>query len=99
MPLSDLPQIKIIKSLFRKLSVLIMLPENYVNRIILETGLNRQEIKSMVQEKIVESKGLISEGGALYVVARELAVKISGVIDQSLRLDNWILDKNKKNKT
>ncbi len=79
--------------------MLIMLSEIYINKIIVETGLNRQEIKSMVQEKIVESKGLISEGGALYVVARELAVKIPSVIDQSLRLDNWILDKNKKNKT
>ena len=55
-----------------------MLTETYIKKIIIETGLNRKEIKSMVEEKIIQLKGLISEEGALYVVAKELSVEISG---------------------
>ena len=39
------------------------------------------EIKSMVEERIKQRKGLISEEGALYVVAKELSVEISGVFE------------------
>ena len=53
-----------------------MLTETYIKKIIIETGLNRKEIKSMVKEKIKRFKGLISEEGALCVVAKELGVYI-----------------------
>ena len=55
-----------------------MLTETYIKKIIIETGLNRKEIKSMVEETIKQRKGLISEKGALYVIAKELSVEISG---------------------
>ena len=53
-----------------------MKTEAYVNKIIEGTGLTRKEIQDMVEEKKKELKGLISEEGALFVIARELGVDV-----------------------
>jgi replication factor A1 len=53
-----------------------MKTEAYINKIIVETGLNRNDIKNMVEEKKIELKGLISEEGALFIIAKELGVDI-----------------------
>ncbi|MFX1280352.1 MAG: DUF2240 family protein [Promethearchaeota archaeon] len=53
-----------------------MKAEAYINKIIEGTGLTRKEIQNMVEEKKKELKGLISEEGALFVIARELGVDV-----------------------
>lgn len=53
-----------------------MKTEAYINKIIVETGLTRKEIKNLVEEKKIELKGLISEEGALFIIAKELGVDI-----------------------
>jgi replication factor A1 len=53
-----------------------MKAEAYINKIIECTGLPRKEIQEMVKEKKKELKGLISEEGALFVIARELGVDV-----------------------
>jgi replication factor A1 len=53
-----------------------MKAEAYINKIIESTGLTRKEIQSMVEDKKKELKGLISEEGALFVIARELGVDV-----------------------
>jgi replication factor A1 len=50
--------------------------EAYINKIIEETGLTRNEIKNRVDEKKNELKGLISEEGALFIIAKELGVDV-----------------------
>jgi replication factor A1 len=50
--------------------------EAYINKIIEGTGLTRKEIQGMVEDKKKELKGLISEEGALFVIARELGVDV-----------------------
>ena len=50
--------------------------ESYINKIIQETGLSKQEIQEMVSNKKEELKGLISDEGALFVIAKELGVDV-----------------------
>jgi replication factor A1 len=50
--------------------------EAYINKIIENTGLTRKEIQSLVEDKKEELKGLISEEGALFIIARELGVDV-----------------------
>lgn len=50
--------------------------ESYITKIIEETGLNRKEIQDLVTEKKEELRGLISEEGALFIIAKELGVDV-----------------------
>jgi replication factor A1 len=54
-----------------------MKTEEYINKIIEETGLSKKDIEVLVNEKKEELKGLISEEGALFVIAKELGVDVS----------------------
>ena len=54
-----------------------MKTEVYINKIIEDTGLSKKEIQTMVEEKKEELKGLISDEGALFVIAKELGVEVS----------------------
>ena len=53
-----------------------MKTEVYINKIIEDTGLSRKEINDMMEEKKSELKGLISEEGALFIIAKELGVDV-----------------------
>jgi replication factor A1 len=48
----------------------------YIKKIIEETGLSKNEINNRVEEKKKELKGLISDEGALFIIAKELGVNI-----------------------
>jgi len=50
--------------------------ENYINKIIEDTGLTRKEIQDLVNKKKEELKGLISDDGALFIIAKELGVDV-----------------------
>ncbi len=54
-----------------------MKTEAYINKIIEDTGLSRTDIQSLVEEKKEELKGLISDEGALFVIAKELGVDVT----------------------
>lgn len=51
--------------------------EEYINKIVEDTGLSKKDIENLVKEKKEELKGLISEEGALFVIAKELGVDVS----------------------
>ncbi|MFX1569787.1 MAG: DUF2240 family protein [Promethearchaeota archaeon] len=53
-----------------------MKTEVYVNKIIEDTGLTRKEIQNLIEDKKNELKGLISDEGALFIIAKELGVDI-----------------------
>jgi replication factor A1 len=54
-----------------------MKTEAYINKIIEDTGLSRTDIQTLVEEKKEELKGLISDEGALFVIAKELGVDVT----------------------
>ncbi len=53
-----------------------MKTEAYINKIIEGTGLTRKEIQNLVEDKKNELKGLISDEGALFIIAKELGVDV-----------------------
>ena len=53
-----------------------MKTDAYINKIIEETGLTKKEIQNLVTEKKDELKGLISDEGALFIIAKELGVDV-----------------------
>lgn len=50
--------------------------EEYINKIIQKTGLSKKDIQKRMEEKKLALKGLISDEGALFIVAKELGVEI-----------------------
>ncbi|MFX1593464.1 MAG: DUF2240 family protein, partial [Promethearchaeota archaeon] len=79
-----------------------MKTEIYVNKIIEDTGLTRKEIQNLVEDKKNELKGLISEEGALFIIAKELGVDIKGENKELLKeIEIFISDitQNMKNIT
>lgn len=48
----------------------------YINKIIEDTGLTKKEIQQLVTNKKDELKGLISDEGALFIIAKELGVDV-----------------------
>jgi len=57
----------------------------YIKKIIEETGLNKKEIEDLVNEKKEELKGLISDEGALFIIAKELGVDVKDQNDDLLK--------------
>ncbi|MBY8981703.1 MAG: DUF2240 family protein [Candidatus Lokiarchaeota archaeon] len=50
--------------------------DDYIRKIIEETGLHKDEIENLVKGKKEELKGLISDEGALFIIAKELGVDV-----------------------
>ncbi len=53
-----------------------MKTQAYIDKIVENTGLSKKEIQDMVEEKKTELKGLISDEGALFIIAKELGVDV-----------------------
>lgn len=62
-----------------------MKTETYISKIIEETGLTKIEIQNMVEEKKKELKGLISDEGALFIIAKELGVDVKDQNNEILK--------------
>ncbi len=79
-----------------------MKTEVYINKIIEDTGLTRKEIQNLVEDKKNELKGLISDEGALFIIAKELGVDIKNENKDLLKdIEIFITDitQNMKNVT
>ncbi|MCK4779442.1 MAG: DUF2240 family protein, partial [Candidatus Lokiarchaeota archaeon] len=79
-----------------------MKTEVYINKIIEDTGLTRKEIQNLVEDKKNELKGLISDEGALFIIAKELGVDIKNENKDLLKdIEIYITDitQNMKNVT
>lgn len=55
-----------------------MKTEAYINKIIEDTELSKKDIQSLIEEKKEELRSLISEEGALFLIAKELGTDIMG---------------------
>ncbi|MFX0032386.1 MAG: hypothetical protein ACFE8E_04930 [Candidatus Hodarchaeota archaeon] len=53
-----------------------MKTDAYITKIIQDTGLTRSEIHNLVEEKKGELKGLITDEGALFLIAKEYGVDV-----------------------
>ncbi len=67
-----------------------MVSEKVVENILDETGLDKEELEEKVNEKMEEFSGLVSEEGALHLVAKEEGVEISEASDKDLDIDNIV---------
>ena len=77
-----------------------MKTEVYINKIIEETGLYRNDIKNLIDEKKSDLKGLISEEGALFIIAKELGVDVKDENRELLKdieINVFDITKNMKN--
>lgn len=55
--------------------------DNYIQTIMEETGLSREDIDKQTKEKIEDLKGLISYEGALFIVGNELGIDLEDNIE------------------
>ncbi|MFW9771069.1 MAG: hypothetical protein ACFFEO_02710 [Candidatus Thorarchaeota archaeon] len=53
-----------------------MKTDAYITKIIQDTGLTRSEIQNLVEEKKGELKGLITDEGALFLIAKDYGVDV-----------------------
>ncbi len=58
-----------------------MQEEIYIKTIMKQTCLTREEIEKRVTKKKEELKDMVSEEGALFIIAKELNVEISGTVE------------------
>lgn len=74
-----------------------MKPEQIVEKIVEETELDEDEVEEKVEEKMEEFEGLVSEEGAIHLVAKEAGVQVAESGDQALKVENIVPDMRKVN--
>lgn len=71
--------------------------EKIVEKIVEETELDEDEIKEKLEEKMEEFEGLVSEEGAIHLVAKEAGLQIADAGEQDLKVENIVPDMRKVN--
>lgn len=69
--------------------------EDIVERIVEESDLDEEEVKEKVEEKMEEFSGLVSEEGAVHLVAKDAGVQIAEAGEQELKIDNIVPEMRK----
>ncbi|MFB6190862.1 MAG: OB-fold nucleic acid binding domain-containing protein [Candidatus Nanohaloarchaea archaeon] len=67
-----------------------MVSEQVVKKVLDETDLDEDELEEKVEEKMDEFSGLVSEEGALHLVAKEEGVELAEAGDNDLEIDNIV---------
>lgn len=67
-----------------------MASEEIVETIIEESELDKEEIEEEVEEKMEEFSGLVSEEGALHLVAKEHGIDLSEAAENDLKIENMV---------
>lgn len=70
-------------------------PEKITEKIVEETDLDEDDVKEEVEKKIEEFEGLVSEEGAIHLVAKEHGVQVSEDNNQDLKIENIVPDMRK----
>ena len=71
--------------------------QELVDKIVEETDLEEDEVKEKIDEKMEEFEGLVSEEGAIHLVAKEAGVQLAKSGDQALKVENVVPDMRKVN--
>lgn len=74
-----------------------MSSEELVEKLQEETEMEKDEIEEEVEEKMEEYSGMVSEEGALHLVAKENGVELEAAGDQDLKVENVVPDMRKVN--
>lgn len=74
-----------------------MEPEQIIEKIVEETDLDEDDVEEKVEEKMEEFEGLVSEEGAVHLVAKEAGVQAAESGDQALKVENIVPDMRKVN--
>jgi len=74
-----------------------MKQQEIIEKIVEETDLEEDKIKQEIEEKMEEFEGLVSEEGAIHLVAKENGVQIAEAGDQDLKVENIVADMRKVN--
>lgn len=66
-----------------------------IEKIVEETELSEEEVEEQVEKKLEEFEGLVSEEGALHLVAKDAGLEVSEERDQDLEIDNIVPEMRK----
>ena len=69
--------------------------EEIIDKIVEETELEEDEVKENVEEKMSEFEGLVSEEGAVHLVAKEHGVQIAEQGEGELKVENIVPEMRK----
>lgn len=69
--------------------------DQVVEKIVEETELNKEDVEEKIEEKMEEFSGLVSEEGAVHLVAKEHGVKIAEAEKQDLKIKNIVPEMRK----
>lgn len=72
-------------------------PEDIIEKIVEETELDREETEEKVEAKMDEFEGLVSEEGAVHLVAKEHGVNVGQEMSEDLKIENIVPDMRKVN--
>ena len=61
-----------------------------VERISQESKKSKEDVKKLIEDKLLELSGLVSEEGAAYIVARELGLNLLASTHRQMRVENLI---------
>jgi len=71
--------------------------EDVLDKIVEETDATEDDIEEEVEEKMEEFEGLVSEEGAIHLVAKEYGVQVEGEGSKELKIKNVVPDMRKVN--
>jgi len=71
--------------------------EDVLEKIVEETDATEDDIEEEVEEKMEEFEGLVSEEGAIHLVAKEYGVQVEGEGSKELKIKNVVPDMRKVN--
>ncbi|PSH02206.1 MAG: hypothetical protein BRC26_01745, partial [Nanohaloarchaea archaeon QH_8_44_6] len=69
--------------------------EDIIAKIVEETELEEDELRENIEEKMEEFEGLVSEEGAVHLVAKEHGVQIAEQGDGELKIENVVPEMRK----
>ncbi len=71
--------------------------DQIIEKIVEETELDEEEVRDNVDEKMDEFEGLVSEEGAVHLVAKEHGVQVAEAAAEDLKVENIVPDMRKVN--
>jgi replication factor A1 len=69
--------------------------DQIVEKIVEETELDEEEVRDNIEEKMDEFEGLVSEEGAVHLVAKEHGVPVAEAAAEDLKIENIVPDMRK----
>lgn len=69
--------------------------EKIIGKIVEETDLTEEKVEEQIEDKMEEFSGLVSEEGAIHLVAKEAGVPIAEAADQELKIKNIVPEMRK----